>query len=97
MAGQGTLDQVRADLEQLAALGAHYVVLDTYTEDRVAAQGARDQALADRDLLAALAAQKVAPDTDIGHADAIRYLEREWDMLATLAGRVFDLERQTLR
>lgn len=30
LAGQGTLDQVRADFEELAKLGAHYVVLDTY-------------------------------------------------------------------
>jgi len=31
LAGQGTLDQVRADLEQLALLGAQYVLFDTYT------------------------------------------------------------------
>jgi hypothetical protein len=33
IAGQGTLDQVRADLETLAGLGARYVLLDTYTDD----------------------------------------------------------------
>jgi probable F420-dependent oxidoreductase len=33
MAGHGTLDQVRRDLEALAALGARYVLLDTYMDD----------------------------------------------------------------
>jgi probable F420-dependent oxidoreductase len=33
IAGEGTLDQVRGDLEALAALGARYVVLDTYADD----------------------------------------------------------------
>jgi len=33
MAGHGTLDQVRSDLEALAALGARYVLLDTYMDD----------------------------------------------------------------
>jgi len=33
MAGHGTLDQVRRDLEALAGLGAHYVLLDTYMDD----------------------------------------------------------------
>ena len=28
--GQGTLDQFRSDIETLAALGAEYVLLDTY-------------------------------------------------------------------
>ncbi len=31
--GEGTLDQVRADLEALQALGARYVLLDTYADD----------------------------------------------------------------
>lgn len=31
-AGTGTLEQIRRDIEQLAALGAEYVVLDTYTQ-----------------------------------------------------------------
>jgi hypothetical protein len=31
--GEGTLDQVRADLEALGALGAQYVLLDTYADD----------------------------------------------------------------
>jgi probable F420-dependent oxidoreductase len=31
LAGEGTLDQVRSDLEGLASLGAEYVLLDTYT------------------------------------------------------------------
>jgi hypothetical protein len=29
-AGQGTIDQVRADLQDLESLGAEYVLLDTY-------------------------------------------------------------------
>ena len=29
-AGEGTLDQIRGDLESLEALGAEYVLLDTY-------------------------------------------------------------------
>jgi probable F420-dependent oxidoreductase len=33
MAGHGSLDQVRSDLEMLAELGAHYVLLDTYMDD----------------------------------------------------------------
>jgi hypothetical protein len=33
IAGEGTLDQVRGDLEALAALGARYLVLDTYADD----------------------------------------------------------------
>jgi alkanesulfonate monooxygenase SsuD/methylene tetrahydromethanopterin reductase-like flavin-dependent oxidoreductase (luciferase family) len=39
VAGQGTLDQVRADLAGLAALGATYVLLDTfvgYADERLA-------------------------------------------------------------
>jgi probable F420-dependent oxidoreductase len=95
VAGQGTLDQVRADIEALAVLGAQYIVLDTYTKDRVADQGTRDQARADRDLLAALEAQQHSVPGD--DSDAIRQFERGQDMLATLAERVFDLEHQTLR
>lgn len=33
VAGEGTLDQVRADLAALEALGADYVLFDTYTDD----------------------------------------------------------------
>jgi probable F420-dependent oxidoreductase len=33
VAGEGTLDQVRADLAALQSLGADYVLLDTYTDD----------------------------------------------------------------
>jgi hypothetical protein len=33
IAGEGSLDQVRADLEALAALGASHVLRDTYTDD----------------------------------------------------------------
>lgn len=63
VAGEGTLDQVRADLEALAALGAASVLLDTYTDD----------------------------------PEATRQHETAWRMLATLAERVLDLPRETLR
>jgi len=63
IAGEGSLDQVRADLEALAGLGASYVLLDTYTDD----------------------------------AEATRHHEPAWQMLATLAERVLDLPRETLR
>ena len=33
IAGEGSLDQVRGDLEALATLGARHVLLDTYTDD----------------------------------------------------------------
>jgi hypothetical protein len=33
VAGQGSLEQVRGDLRALAAMGATYVVLDTFTGD----------------------------------------------------------------
>lgn len=33
VAGEGSLDQIRKDLEALAELGARYVVLDSYSED----------------------------------------------------------------
>jgi probable F420-dependent oxidoreductase len=62
LAGEGSLDQVRADLEALAELGARYVVLDAYSED----------------------------------ADTMRPA-RAWEALATLAARVLDLPRCTLR
>ena len=63
IAGEGSLEQVRADLAALAALGASYVLLDTYTDD----------------------------------PDATRHHEPAWRMLATLAERVLDLPRETLR
>ena len=33
VAGEGTLDQVRADLAALHSLGAQYVLFDTFTDD----------------------------------------------------------------
>ncbi|HET7341739.1 MAG TPA: TIGR03619 family F420-dependent LLM class oxidoreductase [Methylomirabilota bacterium] len=63
VAGEGSLEQVRADLEALAALDARYVLLDTYADD----------------------------------PEATRRHETAWRMLATLAERVLDLERETLR
>ena len=32
-AGEGSMDQVRRDLEALESLGARYVLLDTYLDD----------------------------------------------------------------
>ena len=63
LAGEGSLDQVRGDLEALARLGARDVLLDTYTDD----------------------------------AEATRYHEVGWRMLAMLAERVLDLPKETLR
>jgi probable F420-dependent oxidoreductase len=63
IAGEGSLDQIRDDLQMLAGLGASYVLLDTYTDD----------------------------------AEATRHHETAWHMLALLAERVLDLERETLR
>ena len=61
--GSGTLDQVRGDLEELAALGAEHVNLDWFT----------------------------------GDLEATRDHERGWRMLATMAEKVLDLSRETLR
>jgi hypothetical protein len=61
--GEGTLEQVRADLQLLESLGAEYVLLDTY----------------------------------YGDPEATRHHERAWNMLATLAESVLDLEHQRLR
>jgi len=63
VAGEGSLDQVRADLEGLQALGARYVLLDTYADD---------------------------PETT-------RRPETGWEMLTTVAERILDLPRETLR
>lgn len=63
LAGQGTLEQVRADLLELERLGATYVLLDTYDND---------------------------PGTTLAY-------ERGWAMLATLAERVLDLARGSVR
>ena len=63
LAGQGTLDQVRADLEELESLGAQYVLLDTYA----------------------------------GEPEATLTFEADFPMLSTLAEKVIDLGRETLR
>ena len=63
VAGQGTLDQIRGDLQSLEALGAEYVLLDTYFDD---------------------------PEATTDHQAA-------WHMLATLADKVLDLGRETVR
>ena len=55
IAGEGSLDQVRADLEALARLGASHVLLDTYTDD---AEATRHHETAWR-MLATLAEQVV--------------------------------------
>ena len=63
VAGEGTLGQVRADLEALQSLGARYVLLDTYADD----------------------------------PEATRRPETGWEMLTTVAERILDLPRETLR
>ena len=63
VAGEGSLDQVRADLEVLEDLGAAYVLLDTYADD----------------------------------PEATRQPEVAWRMFTTLAERILDLPRETLR
>ena len=63
VAGEGTLGQVRADLEALQSLGARYVLLDTYADD----------------------------------PEATRRPETGWEMLKTVAERILDLPRETLR
>ena len=63
VAGEGTLGQVRADLETLQSLGARYVLLDTYADE----------------------------------PEATRRPERGWEMLTTVAERILDLPRETLR
>ena len=63
IAGEGSLDQIRSDLEALAKLGASHVLLDTYTDD----------------------------------AEATRHHEAAWRMLVTLAERVVDLPKESLR
>jgi len=63
LAGQGTLDQIRRDLEELESLGSQYVLLDTYA----------------------------------GKPEATLHPESDFRVLTTLAEKVLDLERQTLR
>lgn len=63
LCGEGTVDQVRRDFAELEKLGAHYVLLDTYTDD----------------------------------IEATRHHETAWRMIATVAERVVNLPRQTLR
>lgn len=62
LAGEGTLEQIHADLAALERLGAPYVLLDSYLD----------------------------PAT-------VRDPERAWRVLETLATRVLDLPRETLR
>jgi probable F420-dependent oxidoreductase len=63
LVGEGSLDQIRADLEALQSLGAPYVLLDTYLDD----------------------------------PEATRHPEPAWRTLATMAERVLDLPRESLR
>ena len=61
--GNGTLDQVRSDLERLHSMGAEHVILDRYT----------------------------------GNPTDTIYHEYGWEMLATLANKVLDLRKESLR
>jgi len=62
-AGQGSVEQVRGDLRELEAMGAPYVLLDTYLDD----------------------------------PEATRSHEPAWRLLRTVAERLVDLGRQTIR
>src|SRR5687767_6944820 len=63
LCGEGTIDQVRRDFAEIEKLSAHYVLLDTYTDD----------------------------------IEATRHHETASRMIATVAERVANLPRQTLR
>src|SRR5262245_52602312 len=63
VAGEGHLDQIRADLAALQSLGARYVLLDTYADD----------------------------------PEATRRPESGWEMLTTVAERILDLSRETIK
>ena len=63
VAGQGSLDQVHADLAELQSLGADYVLLDTFMDD----------------------------------PEATRNHEPAWSQLMTVAEKVLDLDKQTVR
>ena len=63
LAGEGTLEQIRADLRALESLGATHVTLDTYLDD----------------------------------PEATRDNRPAWQLLETIANRVLDLSRETVR
>jgi probable F420-dependent oxidoreductase len=65
--------------------------------DRMAGHGTLDQVHRDLEVLAALGAQHVLLDTYLDDPEATRDHAAAWAMLATLAARVLDLARQTVR
>ena len=65
--------------------------------ERAAGHGTLEQVRRDLETLARLGAQSVLLDTYMDDAEATRNHEAAWSMLATLAERVLDLPRQTLR
>ena len=65
--------------------------------DRVAGEGTLDQVRRDFAALAELGAEYVLLDTYTGDVEATRRHDAAWRMFETVAERVVDLERQTLR
>jgi probable F420-dependent oxidoreductase len=65
--------------------------------DRMAGHGTLDQVHRDLETLAGLGAQYVLLDTYMDDPEATRDHEAAWAMFATLAARVLDLARQTVR
>src|SRR5262249_23243374 len=66
-------------------------------DGRVAGQGTVEQVSIDLQGLASLGAEYVLLDTYAGAPESTRHPENDWAMLLTLAERVLDLERQTLK
>lgn len=66
-------------------------------DERAAGHGTVDQVHRDLEALAGLGATYVVLDTYMDDPEATRHHEAAWAMLATLAERVLDLPRQTVR
>jgi probable F420-dependent oxidoreductase len=65
--------------------------------ERVAGEGTLDQVRKDFEILESLGTEYVLLDSYAGAAQEMRAHERSWDMLTTIAGRVCNVERRTLR
>jgi probable F420-dependent oxidoreductase len=66
-------------------------------DQRLAGEGHLDQVRSDLEGLARLGASHVVLDSYADDPEATRHHERGWRMLATLAERVFDLRKESLR
>src|SRR5262249_23633600 len=89
VAGSGSLAQVRGDLRALEAMGAPYVILDTFTGD---VEATRDPEPAWRMLEAA--ARRLA---GLGRPAVRRSREPAWRMREAAAERLVDLGRGAVR